>query len=57
MAKNRSGKHSAIIRRPADIRQTCYPRLSNPKGMAEFRRGLPAHMMALTRGRVKDSHE
>jgi len=26
------------IRRPANIRQTCYPRLSNPKRIAEFRR-------------------
>ena len=37
MTKNRSGKHRAIIRRPANIRQTCHPRLSDPKRIAEFR--------------------
>src|SRR5688572_12007612 len=30
--------HGAINPAPSNIRQTCYPRLSNPKRIAEFRR-------------------
>jgi hypothetical protein len=42
MTRNRSGKALGIIRRPANIRQTRYPRLSNPKGIAEFRKEGPS---------------
>jgi hypothetical protein len=37
MTRNRGGNAERMIRCPANIRHTCYPRLSNPKRIAEFR--------------------